>query len=40
MGLQLLCALYFDGFVVGGEVQFIEEDLNGALMSFEDILPW
>ena len=41
MGLQLLNVLYFDGFVVGGQVQIIEEDLDGALLkSFKDILPW
>ena len=39
MGLLVPCVLYFDGFVIGGQVQFIEEDLDGAWKSFEDILP-
>ena len=39
MSLLVPCVLYFDGFVVGGQVQFIEEDLDGAWKSFEDILP-
>ena len=40
MGLQLPNVLCFDGFVVGGQVQIIEEDLDGALLkSFKDILP-
>ena len=40
MGLLVPFVLCFDGFVVGGQVQFIEEDSDGALKSFEDILPW
>ena len=40
MGLLVPCVLCFDGFVVGGQVQLIEDDSDGALKSFEGIMSW
>ena len=40
MGLLLPCVLYFDGFVVGGQVQLIKDNSDRALKSFESILSW
>ena len=37
MGLQLPCFLCFDGLLVGGQVQFIKEEEDGALKKIEDI---
>ena len=39
MGLLVPCVLCFDGFVVGRQMQFIEEDSDGALKNFEGIVP-
>ena len=40
MDLLVPYVLCFDGFVVGGQVQLIEDDSDGALKSFEGILSW